>query len=61
MKFSFAIIRGLSQRMADMQECGLVMFSRSFRAVVPLKDADGNISALVLPLEGLINRPVATC
>ena len=49
----FAIIRGLSQRMADMQECGLVMFSRSFRAVVPLKDADGNISALVLPLEGL--------
>ena len=49
----FAIIRGLSQRMEDMQECGLVMFSRSFRAVVPLKDADGNISALVLPLEGL--------
>jgi tetratricopeptide (TPR) repeat protein len=49
----FAIIRGLSQRMGDMQECGLVMFSRSYRAVVPLKDADGNISALVLPLEGL--------
>ena len=49
----FAIIRGLSQRMEDVQECGLVMFSRSFRAVVPLKDAEGNISALVLPLEGL--------
>ena len=49
----FAIIRGLSQRMGDVQECGLVMFSRSFRAVVPLKDAEGNISALVLPLEGL--------
>ena len=49
----YAIIRGLSQRMEDMQECGLVMFSRSFRAVVPLKDADGNISALVLPLDGL--------
>jgi len=49
----FAIIRGLSQRMGDVQECGLVMFSRSYRAVVPLKDAEGNISALVLPLEGL--------
>ena len=49
----FAIIRGLSQRMADTQESGLVMFSRSFRAVVPLKDAEGNISALVLPLDGL--------
>jgi len=49
----FAIIRGLSQRLDNTQECGLVMFSRSFRAVVPLKDADGNISALVLPLEGL--------
>jgi len=49
----FAIIRGLSQRMGDVQECGLVMFSRSFRAVVPLKDPEGNISALVLPLDGL--------
>ena len=49
----FAIIRGLSQRMGDAQECGLVMFSRSFRAVVPLKDAEGKISALVLPLDGL--------
>ncbi|MDG1524687.1 MAG: tetratricopeptide repeat protein, partial [Candidatus Thalassarchaeaceae archaeon] len=49
----FAIIRGLSQRMEDVQECGLVMFSRSFRAVVPLKDPEGNISALVLPLDGL--------
>jgi tetratricopeptide (TPR) repeat protein len=49
----YAIIRGLSQRMDEMQECGLVMFSRSFRAVVPLKDADGRISALVLPLDGL--------
>lgn len=49
----FSIIRGLSQRMGDAQECGLVMFSRSFRAVVPLKDAEGKISALVLPLDGL--------
>jgi ATP/maltotriose-dependent transcriptional regulator MalT len=49
----FAIIRGLSQRMGDAQECGLVMFSRSFRAVVPLKDAEGKISALILPLDGL--------
>ena len=49
----YAIIRGLSQRTDDMQECGIVLFSRSFRAVVPLKDAEGRISALVLPLEGL--------
>ena len=49
----YAIIRGLSLRMTDMQECGLVLFSRSYRAVVPLKDADGNISALILPIEGL--------
>ena len=39
----FAIIRGLSQRLDNTQECGLVMFSRSFRAVVPLKDADGQL------------------
>lgn len=41
----------------DLVECegdiGLVIFSRSFREVVPLKNVDGKIVSLVLPLEGL--------
>jgi len=49
----YAIIRGLSMRMDELQECGLVLFSRSYREVVPLKDAEGKIAALMLPLEGL--------
>ncbi len=49
----FAVIRGLTQRMDDMDETGLVLFSRSFKAVVPLKDAEGNITAIVVPLDGL--------
>ena len=34
-------------------EIGLVMFSRSFKPVVPAKDAEGRIASLVLPLDGL--------
>lgn len=34
-------------------EIGLVIFSRSFKPVVPTKDAEGRISSLVLPLDGL--------
>jgi len=49
----YSIIRGLAMRMSDADQCGLVLFSRSYREVVPLKDAEGKISALVLPLEGL--------
>lgn len=32
---------------------GLVLFSRSFKPVVPSKDAEGRIASLVLPLDGL--------
>ena len=35
------------------EEIGLVMFSRSFKPVVPAKDAEGRIASLVLPLDGL--------
>ncbi len=35
------------------EEIGLVMFSRSFKPVVPTKDAEGRIASLVLPLDGL--------
>lgn len=45
-----AVSRGLVECEGDV---GLVIFSRSFKQVVPLKDADGRIVSLVLPLEGL--------
>ena len=45
-----AISRGLVEYEG---EIGLVLFSRSFKEVVPLKDAEGRIVSLVLPLEGL--------
>tara|TARA_B100000989_G_scaffold172320_2_gene129131 strand:- start:5043 stop:7568 length:2526 start_codon:yes stop_codon:yes gene_type:complete len=45
-----ALSRGLVECEGDI---GLVIFSRSFKEVVPLKDADGRIVSLVLPLEGL--------
>ena len=45
-----ALSRGLVESEG---EVGLVIFSRSFKEVVPLKDADGRIVSLVLPLEGL--------
>ena len=35
------------------EEGGLVLFSRSFKPVVPSKDAEGRIASLVLPLDGL--------
>jgi tetratricopeptide (TPR) repeat protein len=35
------------------EEIGLVIFSRSFKPVVPTKDAEGRIASLVLPLDGL--------
>ena len=49
----YSIVRGLTQRMDDLEETGLVLFSRSFQAVVPLRDAEGNITTLVVPLDGL--------
>jgi tetratricopeptide (TPR) repeat protein len=35
------------------ENIGLVIFSRSFKPVVPTKDAEGRIASLVLPLDGL--------
>ncbi len=35
------------------EKTGLVIFSRSFKPVVPTKDAEGRIASLVLPLDGL--------
>ena len=35
------------------EKIGLVLFSRSFKPVVPSKDAEGRIASLVLPLDGL--------
>ena len=35
------------------EKIGLVLFSRSFKPVVPAKDAEGRIASLFLPLEGL--------
>ena len=49
----YAVIRGLNQRIDDMDETGLILFSRSFREVVPLRDAEGKITTLVVPLDGL--------
>lgn len=47
-------IQSLSRGLVESEgEVGLVIFSRSFKEVVPLKDADGRIVSLVLPLEGL--------
>jgi len=36
-----------------LDEVGLIMFSRSFRMVVPDQDSSGKILTLVMPLEGL--------
>ncbi|MBT4066330.1 MAG: tetratricopeptide repeat protein [Euryarchaeota archaeon] len=47
-------IQAISRDLVEFEgDVGLVIFSRSFRQVVPLKDADGRIVSLVLPLEGL--------
>ncbi|MFL2493504.1 MAG: tetratricopeptide repeat protein [Candidatus Thalassarchaeum sp.] len=46
-------LRTLTVRIPELEEVGLVMFSRSFRMVVPESDSTGRIVALVMPLEGL--------
>ena len=49
----YSILRELTLRIHSLDEVGLVMFSRSFRMVVPESDQSGNIVTLVMPLQGL--------
>jgi len=49
----FSILRELTLRIHRLKEVGLVMFSRSFRMVLPESDQSGNIVTLVMPLQGL--------
>ena len=49
----FTILRELTLRIPALNQVGLVMFSRSFRMVVPESDQSGNIITLVMPLQGL--------
>ena len=46
-------LRALALRIPELDSAGLVMFSRSFRMVVPEADPSGRIVTLVMPLEGL--------
>ncbi len=46
-------LRSLTLRIPEFEDVGLVMFSRSFRMVVPESDSTGRIVTLVMPLEGL--------
>jgi len=46
-------LRSLTVRIPELEEVGLVMFSRSFKMVVPESDSTGRIVTLVMPLEGL--------
>ena len=47
-------IQALSLALLESEgDIGLVIFSRSFRPVVALKNAEGKIASLVLPLDGL--------
>ena len=48
-----AILGGLTLRVPDSNELGLVMFSRSFRMVVPEADSSGTTITHFIPLEGL--------
>lgn len=48
-----SILRGMSMSISSCQEAGLVLFSRSFRMVIPEKDIEGHILTLVMPLDGL--------
>ena len=48
-----ALLRGLTLKITNLAEVGLVMFSRSFRMVVPESDLTGKIVTFVIPLEGL--------
>lgn len=47
------ILRGICMKIPTVEQVGVVMFSRSFRMVVPEKDSDGKILTLVMPLDGL--------
>jgi tetratricopeptide (TPR) repeat protein/DNA-binding MarR family transcriptional regulator len=49
----YSILKGLTLRIHALEEVGLVMFSRSFKMVVPESDQSGNIVTLVMPLQGL--------
>ena len=46
-------LRSLTIRIPELENVGLVLFSRSFRMVVPEADSSGRIVTLVMPLEGL--------
>ena len=46
-------LRALTLKIPELDNVGLVMFSRSFRMVVPEEDSSGRIVTLVMPLEGL--------
>ena len=48
-----SVLRLLSTKIPEIDELGLVMFSRSFRMVVPETDSSGRIVTLVMPLDGL--------
>ena len=49
----YSILKQLTLKIPKLDEVGLVMFSRSFRMVVPESDSSGNIVTLVMPLQGL--------
>ena len=49
----YSILKELTLRIHNLKDVGLVMFSRSFRMVVPESDQSGNIVTLVMPLKGL--------
>tara|TARA_Y100001934_G_scaffold283250_1_gene401557 strand:+ start:876 stop:3404 length:2529 start_codon:yes stop_codon:yes gene_type:complete len=49
----YGILRELTLRIHTLKQVGLVMFSRSFRMVVPESDQSGKIVTLVMPLQGL--------
>ena len=49
----YSILKELTLRIHKLKDVGLVMFSRSFRMVVPESDQSGNIVTLVMPLQGL--------
>ena len=46
-------LRSMTLKIPELQDVGLVLFSRSFRMVVPESDSSGRIVTLVMPLEGL--------
>lgn len=48
-----SVLRSLSVRIPEINDVGLVMFSRSYRMVVPETDSSGRIVTLVMPLDGL--------